>query len=85
MLETVHCLDGVPGNAAAYVRLHDGIPSLVHWTSADWCTAYVAYYAYVKDPGTAWLHDIYKNRCEYDIDRTYDFILRLKLSLFPFD
>ena len=77
---TVHFLDGIPGNIVAYIRLNEAFPEVITWKESEWLAVYRAFYTKIENPGSAWLHDIYKNHCEYDIDRTYRFISDLKIS-----
>jgi hypothetical protein len=70
-------LDNVPGNAAAYVKLNECIPELQDWADENWQAAKIMYYMTVPNPGSAWLHDVYKNKCKYNIHKTYKFIHEL--------
>lgn len=64
-------LDGVPGNAAAYVKIQEDFPHTLKWNEDDWVMLRISYYCgVIKDPKSAWLHDIYKNRCLYNVGKT---------------
>lgn len=67
-------LDNNPGNVSAYIKLHECISKTKKWKEEDWINARTLYYRKVSNPGSAWLHDIYKNRCFYDINKAYNFI-----------
>ena len=74
---TLDFLEGVPGNAAAYTRLRNDIESLAEWTSNDWTNARFVYFMRVENPGSAWLHDILKNKCQYNTEMAHAFLLDL--------
>lgn len=78
-------LDENPGNAAAYIKLNNCIPQVKRWTENDWVAARIVYYMSVSNPAPAWLHDVYKNRCLYDIQKTYDFIFHLLEESFAYE
>ena len=63
-------LDDYPGNAAAYVKIREDFPRTHDWTNEDWTNIRMVYYCVMKDPISAWLHDIYKNKCLYDTSET---------------
>lgn len=71
-------LDSVPGNAAAYVKLRE-LEEVEEWDHETWFNMRLAYYCgAVDNPKSAWLHDIYKNRCLYDLQSTYEILIELK-------
>ena len=72
-------LDGIPGNAAAYVKLHEEIEDVSTWEYEIWFNLRLAYYCgAILQPTSAWLHDMYKNRCLYDVQALYKALLELR-------
>lgn len=72
------CIDNNIGNATVYVKLLDEyLDCMSKWGDKEWFYAHTAYYTTVHKPSSAWMHDIYKNRCDYNIKDTYTFINNL--------
>lgn len=69
------------GNATAYIKLSEEIENVRKWRDTDWIAACCAYYSTVEKPSTAWLHDIYKNRCKYNVRETYDYVYNLSFNI----
>ena len=71
-------VDGVPGNAAAMVKLYEQMNGVSEWYDFDWIGMRMVYYTLIEDAGSAWLHDIYKNRCNYNVKDTYEYLENLR-------
>ena len=69
------------GNASAYIKITEEIKNSREWRDTDWLAACCAYYSTVDKPSPAWLHDIYKNRCKYNVRSTYDYIYNLSFNI----
>tara|TARA_Y100000389_G_C17347728_1_gene456736 strand:- start:390 stop:638 length:249 start_codon:yes stop_codon:yes gene_type:complete len=68
---------GIPGNAIVYLFLIE-YKEFNEWLDDDWNKTKQSYYKKVENPGIAWLHDIFKNRCKYDKDKCVNFIQQLR-------
>jgi len=71
-------VEGVPGNAAALVKLFDEVEDVREWHDGDWLGMRMVYYSMIEDPCSAWLHDIYKYRCKFDIEKMYEYLEDLR-------
>ena len=69
------------GNATAYIKLSEEIKDVSNWRYSDWIAACCAYYSTVDKPSSAWLHDIYKNRCKYNVKEMYDYLYNLSFNI----
>jgi len=76
-------IDGIPGNAAAYVQIRENVFQSNKWTHDNWELAKIVYYLAVPNPASAWIHDILKNRCHYNNEKTYEFLCNLLKSRLP--
>lgn len=68
--------EGIPGNAVAYMKLINNT-DLIGWSEERWEKARTVYYIVVPDQKSAWLHDIYKNRCGYNLIKSKLYLEKL--------
>jgi len=78
-INTIYFLEGIPGNATVYINLIKNTDA-GEWDISQWELARGLYTISTKNPNDAWLWDIYKNKCQFDIDRTYNLLLNYILS-----
>ena len=74
-INTIYFLEGIPGNATVYINLIENTEA-GKWDSSQWEWARVFYNNSTENPNDAWLWDIYKNKCQYDIERTYSLLVK---------
>ena len=75
---TFSFIDGNPGNASVYVSLIRAYPHLKEWTEDCWIVIRNLYYTTEVTPGSAWLHDIHKNKHHFDLQKTYDLLIEMR-------
>jgi fibrillarin-like rRNA methylase len=73
-ITTIYFLAGIPGNATVYINLIENTDA-IKWDISQWEWARVFYNNSTEYPNDAWLWDIYKNKCQYDIERTYNILV----------
>ena len=73
-INNISFLEGIPGNASVYINLIENTDAS-RWDIIQWEWARVFYNNSTANPNDAWLWDIFKNKCDYNIDRTFNLLV----------
>ena len=73
-------IEGIPGNGVVYLSIYND-ERFKDWTEKDWIKSKQNYFNLYPSPSISWLHDILKNKCNYDLEKTINYILKIHSNM----